>query len=340
MSERPILGVTMGDPSGSGSEIVAKAWADPEVRRRARIVVLGDVEWMARALALTDQDTEVHAIEDVSDALYMSDAIDVIQATDVNLHGVVYGKVQAKAGQVAYDTVIAGIDLAMAGKVDALVTSAINKEALNLAGHHYDGHTGLLAHRTGAKKVAMMLTAGDFRVTHVSTHCSLRQAIDRVKTDRIADVIRLTDAALKQMGIAAPRIAVAGLNPHSGEGGLFGDEEVLEISPAIDRARAEGLSVHPIPVPPDTVFYMMAENKTFDAVVAMYHDQGHIPTKLINFAEGVNITLGLPIIRTSVDHGTNFGKAGKGTAYATSMVCAIMAAIDLAAGKGQSARAV
>jgi 4-hydroxy-L-threonine phosphate dehydrogenase PdxA len=142
------------------------------------------------------------------------------------------------------------------------------------------------------------------------------------------------------MGIVAPRIAVAGLNPHSGEGGLFGDEEILEISPAIERARAEGLNVHPIPVPPDTVFYMMAEHKTFDAVIAMYHDQGHIPTKLVNFAEGVNITLGLPIIRTSVDHGTNFGKAGKGTAYATSMVCAIMAAVDMAAGRKPNAAAV
>jgi 4-hydroxy-L-threonine phosphate dehydrogenase PdxA len=186
----------------------------------------------------------------------------------------------------------------------------------------------------------MMLTAGEFRVAHVSTHCSLKQAIERVKADRIMDVIRLTDAALVQMGIVAPRIAVAGLNPHSGEGGLFGDEEILEISPAIERARAEGLNVHPIPVPPDTVFYMMAEHKTFDAVIAMYHDQGHIPTKLVNFAEGVNITLGLPIIRTSVDHGTNFGKAGKGTAYATSMVCAIMAAVDMAAGRKLNAAAV
>jgi 4-hydroxythreonine-4-phosphate dehydrogenase len=225
----------------------------------------------------------------------------------------------------------------MAGHIDALVTSAINKEALNMAGHHYDGHTGLLAARTGAERVTMMLTAGTFRVTHVSTHCSLREAIERVKADRVVDVIRLTHEALTQMGIAEPRIAVAGLNPHSGEGGLFGDEEVREIGPAIERARAQGLGVHPVPVPPDTVFYMMAENKAFDAVVAMYHDQGHIPTKLIGFAEGVNITLGLPMIRTSVDHGTNFGKAGKGTAYATSMVMAVEAAIDLA--RGRRARA-
>jgi len=333
MSERPILGVTMGDPSGSGSEIVAKAWADPEVRRRARLLVLGDAGWMAQALALTGVRADIHAVRDASGAQYKDDAIDVLQATDVDLSDVVYGQVQAKAGQVAYDTVIAGIDLALAGKVDALVTSAINKEALNLAGHHYDGHTELLAWRTGASRVAMLLTAGEFRVTHVSKHCSLREAIARVKADRIVEVIQLTHDALVQMGMAHPRIAVAGLNPHAGEGGLFGEEEILEISPAIQRARSAGLDVHPVPVPPDTVFYMMAEHKAFDAVVAMYHDQGHIPTKLIGFAEGVNITLGLPIIRTSVDHGTNFGKAGKGTAYATSMIHAIMAAVNLAEGK-------
>jgi len=308
MSERPILGVTMGDPSGSGSEIVARAWADPEVRRRARILVLGDAGWMAQALALTGVKADIHAVRDASGAQYRDDAIDVLQATDVDLGDVVYGQVQAKAGQVAYDTVIAGIDLALEGKVDALVTSAINKEALNLAGHHYDGHTELLAWRTGASRVAML-------------------------ADRIVEVIQLTHDALVQMGMAHPRIAVAGLNPHAGEGGLFGEEEILEISPAIQRARSAGLDVHPVPVPPDTVFYMMAEHRAFDAVVAMYHDQGHIPTKLIGFAEGVNITLGLPIIRTSVDHGTNFGKAGKGTAYATSMIHAIMAAVNLAEGK-------
>jgi 4-phospho-D-threonate 3-dehydrogenase / 4-phospho-D-erythronate 3-dehydrogenase len=269
----------------------------------------------------------------VSDAAFGPDALDVLQITGQDLGDVVYAKVQAKAGQVAYDAVIAGVDLALAGEIDALVTSALNKESLNMAGHEHAGHTELLAERCGVKGVTMMLSAGAFRVTHVSTHCSLREAIERVKADRILAVIRLTDAALRQMGIAEPRLAVAGLNPHSGEGGLFGDEEIREITPAIEQARAERFNVHPIPMPPDTVFYLMAENKAFDAVVAMYHDQGHIPTKLIGFAEGVNITLGLPIIRTSVDHGTNFGKAGKGTAYATSLIAAIRAAVDLAQGR-------
>jgi 4-phospho-D-threonate 3-dehydrogenase / 4-phospho-D-erythronate 3-dehydrogenase len=333
MNDRPILGVTMGDPSGSGSEIIVKAWADPAVREMARLVVLGDVAWMRQAFAITGVPGEVRPIGSVAEAAFAPGALDVLQVTEQDLSDVGYARVQAKAGQVAYDCVIAGVDLARAGEIDAIVTSALNKEALNLAGHEHAGHTELLAERCGIKGVTMMLTAGDFRVTHVSTHCSLRQAIERVKAERILTVIRLTDAALRQMGIASPRLAVAGLNPHSGEGGLFGDEEIREIGPAIEQARAEGYGVHPIPVPPDTVFYLMAENRAFDAVVAMYHDQGHIPTKLIGFAEGVNITLGLPIIRTSVDHGTNFGKAGKGTAYATSLVAAIRAAVDLARGR-------
>lgn len=333
MDERPILGVTMGDPSGSGSEIVVKAWADPSVREMARLVVLGDVGWMRQAFAITGIPGQVRPVQRVSEAAFAPDALDVLQATTVNLSNVVYGRVQAAAGQAAYDFVITGVDLALAGEIDALVTSALNKEALNLAGHPHAGHTELLAERCGVKGVTMMLAAGDFRVTHVSTHCSLREAIERAKTERILTVIRLTDAALRQMGIAQPRLAVAGLNPHAGEGGLFGDEELREIVPAIEQARAEGLHVHPVPAPPDTVFYLMAEAKAFDAVVAMYHDQGHIPTKLIGFAEGVNITLGLPIIRTSVDHGTNFGKAGKGTAYATSLIAAIRAAVELSRGR-------
>ncbi len=333
MDDRPILGVTMGDPSGSGSEIIVKAWADPDVQRMARMVVLGDADWMRQAFAITGMAGAVRPIRQVSEAAFAPDTLDVLQATDQDLSDVVFAQVQAKAGQVAYDCVIAGVDLALAGEIDAVVTSALNKEALNLAGHHHDGHTELLAERCGVKGVTMMLAAGDFCVTHVSTHCSLRQAIERAKAERILAVIRLTDAALRQIGIENPRLAVAGLNPHSGEGGLFGDEEIREIGPAIERARAEGFNVHPIPVPPDTVFYLMAEHGAFDAVVAMYHDQGHIPTKLIGFAEGVNITLGLPIIRTSVDHGTNFGKAGKGTAYATSLIAAMRAAVELASGK-------
>jgi len=202
-----------------------------------------------------------------------------------------------------------------------MVTSAINKEALNRAGYHYDGHTQLLAELSGASAVAMMLVSGKLRVSHVTTHVSLLRAIELVRPERILTVLRLTDEAVRQMGITEPRIAMAGLNPHSGEGGLFGDEEMKYITPAIEEARRQGLNVTG-PLPPDSVFFRTAEGQ-FDAAIAMYHDQGHIALKMLGITEGVNVTLGLPIIRTSVDHGTNFGKAGKGTADPTSLIQAI-----------------
>jgi 4-phospho-D-threonate 3-dehydrogenase / 4-phospho-D-erythronate 3-dehydrogenase len=203
------------------------------------------------------------------------------------------------------------------------VTAPLSKEAMNLAGFHFDGHTEIFARRTNTKTVAMMLASDSFRVTHVSTHCSLREAIERCKTERILDVLRLTDRALRQMGIPKPYIGVAGLNPHCGEGGLFGSEEVEQIQPAIDLALGEGLRVYPQPIPPDTVFVRMAQFKEFDAVVAQYHDQGHIASKLVDFWGGVNITIGLPIIRTSVDHGTAFDIVGTGKANPASLVRAI-----------------
>ena len=333
MTEKPILGVTMGDPSGAGPEIVTKAWADPAIRTIARLVLIGDAACMEQAFRITDVPGRVCRVESVQEGRFADEALDVLDLDNVDVEKLAFAKVQAMAGEAAYEAVVKAIELALTGETDAIVTSALHKEALNLAGYHYDGHTELLAERTHAENVAMMLVAGHFRVTHVSTHCSLREAIERVKKERIVTVIRLTHDALRQMGIAEPRLAVAGLNPHAGEGGLFGDEEVLEIVPAIEAARAEGMNVYPGAVPPDTVFYRMASGHQFDAVVAMYHDQGHIPTKVLGFAEGVNVTLGLPIIRTSVDHGTVFGKAGKGTADPTSLKRAIELAVLLVKGR-------
>ncbi|HHX64383.1 MAG TPA: 4-hydroxythreonine-4-phosphate dehydrogenase PdxA [Chloroflexi bacterium] len=332
-SRRPIMGVTMGDASGAGPEIITKAWADPAVREIARLVVIGDAACMAQAMRITGVSGTIRAVERVADAFYSADALDVLDLKNIDMERLEYGKVQAMSGKAAYEAVVRAVELAMANEIDAVVTSALNKEALNLAGYHYDGHTELLKELTNAQSVTMMLTAGQFRVTHVSTHCSLRQAIERTRKERILEVIHLTVQALQQMGIAKPRLAVAGLNPHAGEGGLFGDEEVREIQPAIDAAIAEGIDVYPIPLPPDTVFYRMSSAGQFDAVVAMYHDQGHIPTKVLGFAEGVNVTLGLPIIRTSVDHGTVFGKAGKGTADETSLKRAIEVAVSMCSGR-------
>jgi 4-phospho-D-threonate 3-dehydrogenase / 4-phospho-D-erythronate 3-dehydrogenase len=326
--ETPILGVTMGDPSGSGPEIVIKALAMPEVRESCRPIVIGDGATMRQAARIVGGEAQIRAIERVADASHDCAIIEVLDLHNVELAALEYGKVQATSGEAAYQCVEKAVGLAIAGETAAVVTSAINKESLNLAGHHFAGHTEILASLCAVKSVCMLLVAGSFRVSHISTHCSLREAIERVKRPRIVDVIRLTDDAVRRLGISRPRLAVAGLNPHSGEGGLFGDEEIMEITPAIEAARAEGFDVAG-PIPPDTVFFRMTEGQ-YDAVVAMYHDQGHIPTKVLAFDTGVNVTLGLPIIRTSVDHGTAFDKAGKGTARPDSMVAALALAARMA----------
>lgn len=319
---KPILGVTMGDPAGTGAEIIAKAWSQPDVGGAHRIVVIGDASAMREALRITNVSGQVRAISQIGEAAFAPGMLDVLDLKNVDLVNLKRGQVSAMAGKAAFEYVAKAIELALSHEIDAIVTSAIHKEALNLAGYHYAGHTEILSELTHAPDVVMMLVAGNMRVSHVSTHCSLRQAIERVKTERIVRVIQLTNNALKRMGISRPRIAVAGLNPHAGEGGLFGDEEIREIAPAISIAEAEKIDVYERILPPDTVFYRMREGQ-FDAVVAMYHDQGHIPIKLYGFDDGINVTLGLPIIRTSVDHGTAFGKAGLGTARPGSLIAAL-----------------
>ena len=252
------------------------------------------------------------------------------------------GEVSAMCGDAAFKYVTKVIELAMDKKVDATVTNAFNKEAVNLAGHHYSGHTEIYADMTGTKNYTMMLAHENLRVVHVSTHVSLREACDRVKKQRVLDVIRIADKACKDLGIKEPKIGVAGLNPHSGEHGLFGREEIDEIIPAIEAAKAEGINADG-PVPPDTVF-SKARGGWYDIVVAMYHDQGHIPLKVVGFVynhekkawdavAGVNITLGLPIIRVSVDHGTAFDQAGTGTASELSLRNSIEYAVMFANNK-------
>ena len=329
---KPVLGVTMGDATGAGPEIMSKAWATEEVRGVCRMVAVGDAATIEKAFRITGVSGRVRPIAQVEEACFDDEFLDVIDLKNIDPSKLVYARVLPMAGKAAYECVERSIRLALDGEIDAIVTSALHKEALNLAGYHFAGHTEILAHLTGTKSVTMMLTCDDFRVTHVSTHCSLREAIERVRKPRIMEVLRLTSDAVQQMGVADPRLAVAGLNPHAGEGGLFGAEESLEIGPAIDEARAMGMNVYHCPLPPDTVFYRMMRGQ-FDAVVAMYHDQGHIPTKMLGFERGVNVTLGLPIIRTSVDHGTVYGKAGKGTADATSLIEALKLAAVMVAGR-------
>lgn len=326
----PILAVTLGDPAGCGPEIVARVLSNPAAAQAARLVCVGDAQVLAKALPVVGSAARLHAVRDIAQAEFAPGTLEVLDLGNVDLSSLRIGQVQSAAGQAAYEYVTTAIDLALAGQVQGVVTSALNKEALHLAGHHFDGHTQIFSERTQARSVTMMLASGSFRVTHVSTHVALRQAVERVKPARILEVIRLTDAGLRQMGVAQPRIAVAGLNPHSGEGGIFGREEIEQVQPAIDEARRLGFTVHPAPVPGDTVFVRMREFGEFDAVVAQYHDQGHIAAKLVDFWGGVNITLGLPIIRTSVDHGTAFDVAYTGRANPKSLENAIQYAVQMA----------
>ncbi len=314
----------MGDPAGIGPEIILKALAHSEVREICRPIVFGDLTWMRREAEALGSDLRVVAAREMEDEVG-PDTVLVRQATDADLSGVHPGELSGEAGRAAAQCVIAAAEAAMRGEVDALVTAPLNKEAIALGGYPYPGHTELLAEVTRTPRYGMLLVSRGLRVVHVSTHVSLREAIDRVRSARVLECIRMGDRACRALGLAAPRIAVAGLNPHAGEHGLFGVEEIEEIAPAIATAQAEGLGASG-PHPPDTVFARAVAGE-FDLVVAMYHDQGHIPVKLHGFDSGVNVTIGLPIVRVSVDHGTAFDIAGRGLAREQSLLEALRVAV-------------
>ena len=321
MSAERVIAITMGDPTGVGPEIVAKVFAEGP---SPRAVVVGDVAIMGRAIALLEAPLEVNPIEEPAEARFEPGVVDVLGLTDLPAD-LPFGRVDARGGDAAFRYVRKAVELALADEVHAVATAPLNKEAMHLAGFRYPGHTEVLAELTGVRDYAMMLVADKLRVVHVSTHVSLAEAIRRVVPERELTVIRLAHRSLRQLGIDAPRVAVAGLNPHAGEAGLFGTEDRDVIAPAVEAARAEGIDASG-PWPPDTVF-MQARHGRFDIVVVQYHDQGHIPIKLMGFDTGVNVTVGLPFFRTSVDHGTAFDIAGTGRADHASM----RAALDLAA---------
>lgn len=335
---RPIVGISVGDPGGIGPEVTVKALAVPRVYEQCRPLVIGDASVVRDALRFTGLSLAVNAVDSPEKGVYKLGVVDVLDMGNMPIDQVQYGVVTAQQGRASFEYVAKNIELAMAHRMDATVTGPINKAAINEAGFHFAGHTEIYAKMTGTRDYAMMLAEGNFRVAHVSTHVSLREACDRVTRERVLRVIELSHDALLKLGVANPRIAVAGLNPHCGEGGLFGTEEEREIMPAIADAVAKGMNVTG-PVPPDTVFSKMAGGM-FDLVVVMYHDQGHIPLKIVDFMGGVNMTVGLPIIRTSVDHGTAFGRAGQGRADDTSLIAAIDAAILLAARRKTHPRAL
>lgn len=336
---KPVIAITMGDAAGIGPEIIVKALERKNLHRRSIPVVVGDAKTMEQAVGIAKSKLKIQAISDLDPFREKPECLQVLDLKNINLQRLKHGQIDPMPGKAAVEYIQKAVALALEGRVAAIVTAPIHKEAINKAGFHYSGHTELLAHLTGTKDYAMLLVHGPFRVSHVTTHTSLRRACELIKKERVLTVIRLTYEILKELGIEHPKIGVAGLNPHSGEDGLFGDEEQKEIGPAIAEARKKGWDVEG-PVPPDTVFTKL-KGKLYDAVVAMYHDQGHIPVKLAGFSlkaggsewtkmSGVNVTMGLPIVRTSVDHGVAFGKAGEGRANPQSMVEAIKLAIKLA----------
>jgi 4-hydroxythreonine-4-phosphate dehydrogenase len=325
---RPLIAVTMGDPAGIGAEVSLKALLEPEVYASCRPLVIGALGVLGHTRDLLHSGQSLRPIATPADGLYTLGTVDVLDLSAEHPGPFPLGVATEEGGAAAVSYVEKAIALAMAGAVDAIATAPINKEAMRAAGFPYDGHTELLAHQTGTKAYTMMLASGHFRVFHVSTHVSLRGAIERTKKARVLQVIELAYREIQRMGVAVPCLAVAGLNPHAGEHGLFGDEEIHEIGPAVEEARARGWNVIG-PISPDTVF-ARAKRGDFDGVVAMYHDQGHIPFKMTEFDLGVNVTVGLPIIRTSVDHGTAYDIAGEGVADPKNMVQAIALAAEMA----------
>jgi 4-hydroxythreonine-4-phosphate dehydrogenase len=328
-STRPLLAITLGDPAGIGPEVTLKALAHAEVFAQCRPLVIGDRRILERAAGwLGGSLPPVEAIGDPASGVYAPETLPLLDLHNADPAEIAVGQVAAAAGRAAVEYVFRACDLALAGAVDGIVTAPLNKGAMHKAGFLYPGHTELLAERTKAERISMLLVGPKLRVVHVSTHVSLAEAIRRVTTERVLEVIGLAQYSCEALGIPQPRIAIAGLNPHASENGLFGVQEAEQVQPAIELARQKGWDVTD-PQPPDTVF-LRATKGEFDIVVAMYHDQGHIPMKLLAFDSGVNVSIGLPIIRTSVDHGTAFDIAGTGVASEESMLAALAVAVQMA----------
>lgn len=336
----PVLGLTMGDPAGVGPEIIARAGADATVGERCRPLVIGSGAAMQEAIGLIGSPLTLHTVRDPAECEWRPGTLECLDLANVDMRTLPKAAVSAVAGRAAYEYIERAVALAKRGAIAAIVTAPINKEALAAAGMPHTGHTEILAALSDTRDFAMLLVGHDLRVIHVTTHVALRRVPDLVTRDRVLRTIRLAALAMTALGLARPRIAVAGLNPHAGEEGLFGDEEQREIVPAIEAARSEGLHVVG-PLPADTLF-SRARGGEFDVVVAMYHDQGHIPVKTVGFTydertktwlglSGVNVTVGLPFLRVSVDHGTAFDRAWKGIANPESLIEAIEVAARMVA---------
>jgi 4-hydroxythreonine-4-phosphate dehydrogenase len=334
----PRIGITMGDPAGVGPEITVKALAVPEVAASCRAVVVGSGDALAAAIELLRAPLALHRVKAVEDCRYAPGTVECLDLANVDMASLPRGAVSPEAGRAAYAYIETAVGLCQRRAIDGIVTAPINKEALAAAGHQHTGHTEILAKLSGTKDFAMLLMGKELRVIHVTTHVALRRVPELCTRERVGRVITLAQETMNFLGVARPRIAVCGLNPHAGEEGLFGDEEQREIGPAVESARRSGLDVHG-PLPADTLF-SRARGGEFDIVVAMYHDQGHVPVKTLGFTfdqktgvwtglSGVNVTVGLPFLRVSVDHGTAFDRAWKGIANPESMMEAIDVAVSM-----------
>lgn len=325
---RPVIAITMGDAAGVGPEIIAKALADPGIHKAASLFVIGDLRRLESAMQIVSSPLNVNRIADPSEALFQVDTIDVLDI-DCIPADLRWGQLSAAAGDGAFLFIKKAVELAMEHKVDAICTGPLNKAALHEAGHNYPGHTELLAALSGTDEVSMMLTAQKMRVIHVTTHLGLIDAVAKINGDLVYRTIKRGNDLLVASGIQHPHIAVCAVNPHAGENGLFGyGEEAEKIEPGVEKAQAEGIDVTG-PLPADTLFFL-AGRGDYDLVVAQYHDQGHIPVKVLGLKNGVNVTVGLPFVRTSVDHGTAFDIAGKNVVDHEPLLEALRQAAQLA----------
>ncbi len=331
-SDRPAIAITMGDPCGIGPEVVVKALSDPRVYASCRPLVVGNVYAMERAVELTGLPLRINESDDPETAGRNDRVVDVLDIKNLDPEDITVGRISPACGKAAMEWVTKAGELALSGTVAGLATAPLNKEAASLAGYQSIGHMELLQELSEAKTVATMLMAKNLRVVHLSTHRSLRIACDYVKQDRILDYLQLTHDSFVKWGFESPRIGAAALNPHGSDGGLLGNEEAEEIAPAVQAARERGINVTG-PVPADIIFHQAIQGH-YDVVLAMFHDQGHIPVKVYGFEESITANLGLPFVRTSVDHGTAFDIAGKGIASEASMLEAVRLAVGLAKGNG------
>lgn len=329
--EKPYVAITMGDPAGIGSEVTAKALTDRKIYEECRPFVIGNSDAMADASQLIGSYHQINVIQTLEDVKGQYGTLDILDIGNLEYSTIIPGQVSAASGKASVEWILKAGELASSGQVQAVVTAPINKEASNLAGHKDIGHMEIFQRQTGAQEVATMLIAKTLRVVHLTTHRSLRIACDYVTKDNVLAKIKLTHANFQEWGFKSPRIGIAALNPHASDGGLLGDEEEIQIQPAVEKAKRLGINANG-PVPPDTIF-TQALNGRYDVIIAMYHDQGHIAIKVHDWKRSISVNLGLPFVRTSVDHGTAFDISGKGIAHHESMLESIRVAVSLAKNK-------